>query len=93
MTLVRTHMRPLPVAGAAHDESGEHQTLAALQRKLDEGWQIEPPVYVMADPAHRSRIVFRMVLWREGKPRVASVRDCPEIRQYLADRRLRQEAL
>jgi len=84
---------PLPGAPAGHDDGREQQTLAALQRQLDQGWQIEPPVYVMADPAQRSRVVFRMVIWREGKPRVATVHDCPEVRQFLADRRLRAEAL
>jgi hypothetical protein len=47
----------------------------------------------MADLAQRNRIVFRMVIWRAGRPQVATVHDGSEIRQFLADRRLRQETL
>jgi hypothetical protein len=75
-----------------NDVAGQH-SFAALVRKLDEGWQIEQPVYVMADPLRRSQLVFRMMVWRNGRPHVITVRDCAEMRQFLADRRLKQQSL
>jgi hypothetical protein len=92
MTLTRTRM-PLSLTRGKASVAASHSTFDDLMRKLDEGWQIEAPVYVMADLTQRNRIVFRMVIWRAGRPQVATVHDGPEMRQFLADRRLRQEAL
>ena len=92
MTLLRTHMIPF-FRRASAGEARDQRSFAELMRKLNEGWRIEPPVYIMADPMHRDHIVFRMVIWRDGRPQVATVHDGPEIRQFVADRRLRQESL
>jgi hypothetical protein len=64
-----------------------------LLRKLAEGWRIQPPVYVMTDPLQRDRVVFRMALWCDGRPQVATIPDGPEIRQFIADRALDQQRL
>jgi hypothetical protein len=77
---------------ADNDVAGQH-SFGGLVRMLDEGWQIEQPVYVMADPLKRSQLVFRMMAWRDDRPRVITVRDCAEIRQFLADRGLKQQSL
>jgi hypothetical protein len=84
---------PFSLAGHKADAPADRSTYEDLLLKLDEGWHIEPPVYVMTDPVQRNRTVFRMVIWRDGRPQVASVHDGAEIRQFLAERRLRQEML
>jgi hypothetical protein len=71
----------------------DHQSFLDLMRKLDDGWQIEPPVYIMTSPAQRSQIIIRMVIWRDGRPQVVTVPDTDDIRQYLADHNLSQEPL
>lgn len=86
-------MAPFPLRKVSDDVSAGQHSFAGLMNKLDAGWQIEPPVYVMADPVNRSRTVFRLVIWREGRPHVVTVGDSPEVRQFLADRRLAQESL
>jgi hypothetical protein len=86
-------MTPLPVGNTSSDHSADRNSVAGVIHRLDEGWQIEQPVYVMADPAQRGQIVFRIVLWRDGRPQVVTVGDGAEIRQFVADRHLRQEPL
>ncbi len=86
-------MAPFPLRKVSDNDSAGQHSFAGLMSKLDAGWQIEPPVYVMADPVNRSRLVFRMVVWRDGRPHVVTVGDGAEIRQFLADRRLTQESL
>ena len=60
-----------------------------LMTTLDQGWQIEPPVYVR--PRWRSRLrskkenTHHFVLWSGDRVNLVSVRDCPEIQQFLAD--------
>lgn len=62
---------------------------AHLRVMLDQGWQIEPPVYVR--PRWRSRLrskkenVYHFVLWDRGSVNLVSVLDCPEICQFLAE--------
>jgi hypothetical protein len=59
---------------------------------LDHGWRIEPPVYVR--PRWRSALRTRkehalhFVLWNRDQVSLVSVLDCPEIQQFLVDRRL-----
>jgi hypothetical protein len=86
-------MAPFPLRKVSDDDSAGQHSFAGLMNKLDSGWLIEPPVYIMADPADRSRRVFRLVLWRNGRPHVVTLGDGPEIRQFLAERRLMQESL
>ena len=58
-----------------------------LTAMLDQGWQIEPPVYIR--PRRRSRPkkenTYHFVLWRDDRVNLVSVRDCPQIQQFLAD--------
>lgn len=74
-------------------EGAELYSLAGLMHKLGQGWQIRQPVYIMSEPKHRERIVFRFALWRDGRPQVVAVPDGPDVRQFIADRHLRQEPL
>ena len=66
---------------------------AELMAMLADGWTVEPPVYRMASAFDRKATVYRMVLWREGRPHVATVRDGPDIRRFVADHSLKQESL
>ena len=60
---------------------------AALNNALTEGWVVEPPVYAMTDAGRRGRRVLQFILWREGRPRVMTVVDTPEIRAWIDDQR------
>ena len=90
MIKLRTFMAPLSFSRPTDDTE---DSFTALLDKLSEGWEIEPPVYVMTSPSQRRQVVFRIVLWREGRPSVTTVRDCPQIREFITQRRLRQEPL
>ena len=81
---------------------GQHKELrqtyssyAQLTAMLDQGWQIEPPVYIR--PRRRSRSkkenTYHFVLWRDDRVNLVSVLDCPEIQQFLADNRLAIDCL
>ncbi len=83
----------LPLLQVTSDSARDAPGFAELLQQLGEGWQIEPPVYVMSNPIHPGQTVFRLVLWRHGRPKVASVPDGPEIRQFIAQRQLRKESL
>jgi len=62
---------------------------AHLRAMLDQGWQIEPPVYVR--PRWRSHLrskkenTYHFVLWNRDRVNLVSVRDCSQIQQFLAD--------
>jgi|GEM_PF-1471917 len=65
---------------------------AHLMTMLSQGWQIEPPVYVRLRWQSRSRAqeireghACHFVLWYGDKINLVSVRDCPQIQQFLAD--------
>lgn len=69
-----------------------HSSYAHLMTMLAQGWQIEPPVYVRLRWQSRSRAqeiraghACHFVLWHGDKVNLVSVRDCPQIRQFLAD--------
>ena len=63
-----------------------------LVEMLGQGWQVEPPIYVR--PRWRSSLrarkdnVYHIVLWRGGQVHLVSVLGCPEIEQFLLDRKL-----
>jgi hypothetical protein len=65
---------------------------AHLVKMLEQGWRIEPPVYVR--PRWRSRLRLRnestlhFVLWREDQVSLVSALDCPEIQQFLMEKGL-----
>jgi len=65
---------------------------AHLAEMLDQGWRIEPPVYVR--PRWRSALrtrkehAFHFVLWNGDQVSLVSVIDCPEIQGLLEDRHL-----
>jgi hypothetical protein len=60
-----------------------------LTTMLDQGWQIESPVYVR--PRWRSRTrprqedTYHFVLRQGERFSLISVFDCPEVRQFLED--------
>ena len=60
---------------------------AHLMTMLAHGWQIEPPVYIR--PRWRSRSekeeAYHFVLWNGDKVNLVSVRDCPEMQEFLAE--------
>lgn len=64
-------------------QSNEIETYERLQSALGAGWTVEPPVYLMSDPTRRERAVLQFILWREGRPRVATVEDSPAIRDWI----------
>jgi hypothetical protein len=72
---------------------GNQESITGLVRQIGEGWQIEPPVYVMRHPLQRGMYVFHFVLWREGRPRIVTVQDSPEARRFVSERRLSQEPI
>jgi len=92
-SLLRAIRNPFAAGKTAGNDPVDHQTFLDLMRKLDECWQIEPPVYIMTSPSRSNQVVVRMVIWRDGRPQVATVPDADDIRQYLADHDLRQENL
>lgn len=63
---------------------------ASLEEMLAEGWKVEPPVY--ARPRWKSnsegKNTYHFVLWRENQVHLVSVPEDPEIRQFLADRKI-----
>jgi hypothetical protein len=56
---------------------------------LAQGWKIKPPVYARSDwqsPAtSREGNTYHFVLWRENKVNLVSIREGPEIQQFLDD--------
>lgn len=62
---------------------------AGLEELLACGWKIEPPVYARSDwqsPAtSKEGHTYHVVLWRENKINLVSIRDNPEIQQFLDD--------
>jgi hypothetical protein len=64
---------------------------------LDQGWEVEPPVYVR--PRWRSRRreqkenTYHFVLWNGDRVRLVSVLDCAEIQRFLEDNRLSMDRL
>jgi hypothetical protein len=68
-----------------------------LLTMLSQGWEIEPPVYVRPRWLSRSQTekesAYHFVLWDDYKVRLVSVRDCPEIQEFLAENRLTTDRL
>ena len=60
---------------------------AYLMTMLAQGWEIEPPVYIRTRWRSRSRSekedAYHFVLWNGDKVNLVSVRDCPEMQQFL----------
>lgn len=69
-----------------------YSSYSHLITMLDQGWQIEPPVYVRSHWRRSSRSekgkTYHFVLWHEDKVNLVSVLECPEIQQFLADKEL-----
>jgi hypothetical protein len=91
-SILRTIMAPLRFEREPSEATDVH-SFQELMRKLEEGWDIKPPVYVMGDPGHRDQIVFRLAIWRDGRPKVATVPDGDDIRRFIAEHHLAQENL
>ncbi len=60
-----------------------------LMTMLAQGWQIEPPVYIRPRRLSRSQMerrnAYHFVLWNGDKVNLVSVRDCPEMQEFLAE--------
>jgi len=69
-----------------------YSSFVHLTALLDEGWQIEPPIYVR--PRLRSRLrperenTYHFVLRQGTRFSLISVFDCPEVQQLLENKQL-----
>jgi hypothetical protein len=61
-----------------------------LVAMLDDGWKIEPPVYVRPRRCSRSKRehTYHFTVWNGKKLTLVSVYDCPELEEFLADNQL-----
>jgi len=68
-----------------------------LLTMLSQGWEIELPVYVRPRWHSRSgsekESAYHFVLWDDHKVKLVSVRDCPEIGEFLAENGLTVDRL
>ena len=59
---------------------------------MAQGWKIEPPVYARSDwqwsATSEEGNTYHFVLWRENRVNLVSIRESPEIQQFLADSEL-----
>jgi hypothetical protein len=62
---------------------------------LGRGWEIRPPVYVRPRWSTRefATNTYHFVVWTEDEVSIASVPECPEIRQFMAARKLAVDRL
>jgi len=64
----------------------------SLEEMLDCGWYIEPPVYArphwQSPVASREANTYHFVLWRDNQVNLVSIRESPEIQQFLTDSEL-----
>lgn len=71
-----------------------HGSRASLEKMLAQGWKVEPPVYarprwkLTSNSNSKGRNTYHFVLWREKQVHLVSVPEGPEIRQFLADRKI-----
>ena len=63
------------------------ENLADVQSALADGWEVEPPVCVTTDPLRRRRALLQFILWRDGRPRVASLEDGQDLRRWIDEKR------
>jgi len=61
-----------------------------LVAMLNDGWKIEPPVYVRPRRCSRSKQehTYHFTVWNGEKLTLVSVHDCPEMEKFLADNQL-----
>jgi hypothetical protein len=68
-----------------------------LLTMLSQGWGIEPPVYVhprwQSDLPRKKESAYHFILWNGDKVSLVTVDDCPEIRQFLAEKGLTADRL
>lgn len=59
-----------------------------LVEMLDDGWRIQPPVYVRArwrvGDVSRKHDTYHFVLWSGDRVSLVSVAECPEVQRLLA---------
>ena len=64
----------------------------SLEELLARGWSIEPPVYArphwQSPVASKEANTYHFVLWRDDQVNLVSVRESPEIQQFLTDSEL-----
>ncbi|MFO7917825.1 MAG: hypothetical protein R6V13_07085 [Anaerolineae bacterium] len=63
-----------------------YRSFIDLRAMLSEGWKIEPPVYVRPRWSSRNdeENTYHFVLWQGNRVNLLSVRDCPEMQEFLA---------
>jgi len=70
---------------------------AYLERLLDEGWEVEQPVYVRPHWRSTARSnnskTYHVILSRENHVKLCSVPEGSEIEQFLAERGLTVDSL
>ena len=64
-----------------------------LIRRLAEGWRIEGPVYVMANPAREGESTYQFILWRNDEPGVITLRDSGDVRELIQSHQLALESI
>ncbi len=64
-----------------------YSSYAQLLAMLEQGWRIEPPVYVRAQWRSRARQedAYHLIVWLGNRVNVVSLADSPEIRQFLQE--------
>jgi len=72
-----------------------YSSYAQLVQMLDQGWCIEPPVYLRPPWRTNSRRhdTYHFVLWRGQRVNLVSVADSPEIQSFLAEQGLSVDRL
>ncbi len=69
-----------------------YSSRASLEELLAQGWKIESPVYARSDwqspVTSKEGNTYHFVLWRENRVNLVSIREGPEIQQFLADSEL-----
>jgi hypothetical protein len=62
------------------------QGIATLERLLDAGWRIEPPVLVRLawSPRYADRFAYHFILQRDTQRSLVVIADSPELQQFLA---------
>jgi hypothetical protein len=86
-------MAPMLIGRTPDSESVVRASVADLACKLEEGWEIQPPVYRMTDPLQRGCTVYRLMLWRNGQAEVITLDENEDTRLFMAQRQLPVQGL
>jgi hypothetical protein len=74
-----------------------NSSYACLTRMLNEGWQIEPPIYVRPTwqslRQRRNGDTYHFILRREDKLNLISLQDSPQLQRFLQKKGLAVDRL